>query len=79
MGSDTNTLFFFPPVVVADTEWACGSSRRWWRLRWASSGSHSCARPGACCSSGLDLAEAPAADVKSSHFGYHCVFYTAVM
>uniref|UniRef100_A0A8C9UFR7 palmitoyl-protein hydrolase n=1 Tax=Serinus canaria TaxID=9135 RepID=A0A8C9UFR7_SERCA len=41
---------------VAATEWPCGSWRRW-RIRWASSGSHPCARPGACCDSSLDLAE----------------------
>uniref|UniRef100_A0A663MQS9 palmitoyl-protein hydrolase n=3 Tax=Strigidae TaxID=30459 RepID=A0A663MQS9_ATHCN len=41
---------------VAATKWPCGSSERW-RIRWASSSSHSCARPGACCSSSLDLAE----------------------
>lgn len=72
----TQILFFF--LVVAATKWPCGSPR-WWRIRWASSSSHSCARPGACCSSSLDLAEVSTTDVKSSRFGYHCVFYTAMM
>lgn len=75
MGSDINNFFF---LVVAATEWPCGSSRRW-RIRWASSSSHSCARPGACCDSSLDLAEVSTADVKRSRLGYHCVFYTAMM
>ena len=69
---------YFLFLVGATTKWPCGSSRRW-RSRWASSSSHSCARPGACCGSGLDLAEVSTADVKSSRFGYHCVFYTAMM